>query len=58
LPLGPNRFKLFEWLRTTVGHKLDVLLGAGTMEQWEISVNPKERSLGLEGLKRREFAEY
>ena len=40
------------------GHNLDVIIGAGTMEEWEITVNPKDRSLGLDGLKRREFTEY
>jgi hypothetical protein len=40
------------------GQKLDAIIGAGTMEQWEISVHPAEGSLGLEGLKRREFTEY
>ena len=40
------------------GHKLDAIIGAGTMEQWEISVHPADGSLGLEGLKRREFTEY
>ena len=29
-----------------------------TMEVWEITVNPKAGTLGLEGLKRREFTEY
>jgi len=33
-------------------------LGAITMEQWEITVDPKDGSLGLEGLKRREFTDY
>jgi hypothetical protein len=28
------------------------------MEAWEITVNPKDGSLGLEGLRRREFTEY
>ena len=40
------------------GHNLDAIIGAITMEAWEISVNPKDGSLGLEGLKRREFTEY
>jgi hypothetical protein len=40
------------------GHTLDVIIGAITMEQWEITVNPKDGSLGLEGLRRREFTEY
>lgn len=42
------------------GHDLDAdaIIGAITMEAWEITVNPKDGSLGLEGLKRREFTEY
>ena len=40
------------------GHKLDAIIGAGTMEAWEISVDPANNSLGLEGLKRREFTEF
>jgi hypothetical protein len=40
------------------GHDLDVIIGAITMKAWEITVNPKDGTLGLEGLKRREFTEY
>jgi len=40
------------------GHDLDAIIGAMTMDPWEITVNPKDGSLGLEGLKRREFTEY
>jgi len=40
------------------GHDLDAIIGAITLEAWEITVNPKDGSLGLEGLKRREFTEY
>jgi len=40
------------------GHDLDAIIGAITMQAWEITVNPKDGSLGLEGLKRREFQEY
>ena len=40
------------------GHDLDAIIGAITMEPWEITVDPKDGSLGLEGLKRREFTEY
>jgi len=40
------------------GHDLDAIIGASTMKPWEITVNPKDGSLGLEGLKRREFTEY
>jgi hypothetical protein len=40
------------------GHELDAIIGAITMEQWEITVNPRKGSLGLDGLRRREFTEY
>lgn len=40
------------------GHDLDAIIGAITMGAWEITVNPKDGALGLEGLKRREFTEY
>jgi aspartyl protease len=40
------------------GHNLDAIIGAITMEAWEITVNPKDGTLGLDALKRREFTEY
>ena len=40
------------------GHDLDAIIGAITMEAWEITVDPKNATLGLDGLKRREFTEY
>lgn len=40
------------------GHTLDAIIGAITMEHWEISVDPKSGSLGLDGLRRREFTDY
>jgi hypothetical protein len=40
------------------GHVLDVILGALTMERWEIRLDPKTGALDLEGLRRREFTEY
>ena len=40
------------------GHKLDAILGAITMERWEIKLDPKAGALDLEGLRRREFTEY
>ncbi len=40
------------------GHNLDAIVGAITMKAWEITVNPRDGSLGLEGLRRREFTEY
>lgn len=40
------------------GDDLDAIIGAVTMEVWEITMNPRDGTLGLEGLKRREFTEY
>jgi len=40
------------------GHDLDAVIGAITTEAWEITVDPKDGTLGLEGLRRREFTEY
>ena len=40
------------------GHELDVIIGALTMERWEIRLDPKTGTLDLEGLRRREFTEF
>lgn len=40
------------------GKELDAIIGALTMAKWEIIPNPKEGTLDLEGLKRREFIEF
>lgn len=40
------------------GKVVDVLIGALTMEEWEIIPNPRDATLDLSGLKRREFTEY
>jgi hypothetical protein len=40
------------------GHQLDAIIGALTMERWEIRLDPKSGTLDLDGLKRREFTEY
>jgi len=40
------------------GHELDVLIGARTMEQWEIRLDPRSGTLDLEGLRRRELTEF
>jgi len=37
------------------GNDLDALIGAITMERWEIKLDPKTGTLDLEGLERREF---
>src|SRR2546426_5152238 len=36
------------------GHVLDAIIGATTMEHWEIKLDPKSMELDLEGLRRRE----
>jgi len=40
------------------GRELDIIIGARTMEQWEIWLDPKTGALDLEGLRRREFTEF
>lgn len=40
------------------GQGLDAIIGAVTMEQWEINLFPKTQRLDLEGLRRREFTEF
>jgi hypothetical protein len=40
------------------GHELDAIIGALTMEKWEITLDPKKRQLDLEGLRRRAFTEF
>lgn len=45
-------------LGTIDGEPLDIIIGATTMERWEIKLEPKTGELDLSGLKRREFTEY
>lgn len=40
------------------GHDLDAIIGARTMEQWQIGLDPATGSLNLEGLRHREFTEF
>jgi predicted aspartyl protease len=40
------------------GHSLDAIIGARTLEKWEIKLDPKTGALDVEGLRRREFTEY
>ena len=40
------------------GHELDAIVGAMTMERWEIKLDPRTGTLDLEGLRRREFTEF
>ncbi|MFQ6041331.1 MAG: hypothetical protein ACE5PV_10785 [Candidatus Poribacteria bacterium] len=45
-------------LGKTDGQELDAIIGALTMERWEIRIDPKTGTLDLEGLRRREFTEF
>jgi predicted aspartyl protease len=47
-----------ESLARADGQDLDAVIGARTMEQWELRLDPKTGTLDLEGLRRREFTEY
>jgi len=38
--------------------QLDILVGATTMEEWGIYLNPKKQTLDLTGLKKREFVSF
>jgi len=40
------------------GRELDAIIGARTLEQWEIRLDPRTGTLDLEGLRRREFTEF
>jgi hypothetical protein len=40
------------------GHNLDAVIGARTMEQWQIRLDPSTGMLDLEVLRRREFTEF
>jgi len=40
------------------GREIDTLIGDLTMEEWEIGLNPRDGTLDLSGLKRREFTEF
>jgi len=40
------------------GQDLDAVLGARTLEQWQIRLDPATGLLDLEGLRRREFTEF
>ncbi len=37
---------------------IEVIIGASTMERWEIIPHPKDGTLDLSGLRRREITEY
>jgi hypothetical protein len=47
-----------EQLGRADGYDLDVIIGALTMNQWELRLDPNSGELNLEGLKRRTFIEY
>jgi len=47
-----------EELGAADGHNLDAVIGALTMEQWQIRLDPSTGTLDLEILRRREFTEF
>lgn len=47
-----------EALGQAEGRELDAIIGALTMERWEIRLDPKSGALDLEGLRRRESTEF
>ena len=47
-----------EELGETEHGPLDLLVGALTMEEWYIKLDPQQGELDLSGLRRREFTEY
>jgi len=49
---------IIEDLGTIDGKRIDIIIGARTMERWEIKLDPKTGELDLTGLRRREFTEY
>ena len=49
---------IIDALGTIDGVELDAIIGARTMEGWEIKLDPKTGDLDLTGLRRREFTEY
>jgi len=49
---------VIETLGEVDGKQLDVIIGARTMEGWELRLNPATGELDLSGLKRRDFVEY
>ena len=40
------------------GYELDSIIGALTMEKWEIKIDLRNNTLDLSGLRRREFTEF
>ncbi|MGQ9574068.1 MAG: hypothetical protein ACUVUC_01995 [Thermoguttaceae bacterium] len=40
------------------GKQIDVIMGALTMQEWQITANPTDGTLDLFGLRRREFTEF
>ncbi len=40
------------------GHALDAIIGATTLEKWEIKLDPTTGALDMEGLRRGEFTDY
>jgi len=38
--------------------EIDLLIGATTIEEWAVNINPKDQTLDLQGLKKREFLSF
>ena len=49
---------LIDDLGSINGKPLDAIIGARTMEGWEIRLDPRTGELDLTGLRKREFTEY
>jgi len=49
---------LIDDLGSINGKPLDAIIGARTMEGWEIRLDPRTGELDLAGLRKREFTEY
>jgi hypothetical protein len=49
---------LIEDLGSVDGKPLELIIGARTMEGWEIKLDPRTGDLDLAGLRKREFTEY
>ena len=49
---------IVEELGETEHGRLDALVGALTMEEWDIKLDPRQGELDLSALRKREFTEY
>jgi hypothetical protein len=49
---------IVEELGETERGRLDAIVGALTMEEWDIKVDPQAGEVDLSGLRKREYTEY